>query len=88
LIGGFLMALLGILYLVLEDLVLADFSRHNIRAVHKRNHSFGRALMGAQVSHPPWIQKPSLGTPANTLPGRLDSIIYGCDTIQCPFTPI
>jgi phosphatidylinositol glycan class N len=49
LIGGFLMALLGILYLILEDLVLADFSRQNIRAVDKRNHSFGRSLMGAQV---------------------------------------
>jgi phosphatidylinositol glycan class N len=46
-VGGALMVVIGVLYLVLEDFVLADFTWSNERS-SPRNH-FSRTLVGIQI---------------------------------------
>jgi phosphatidylinositol glycan class N len=49
-LGGFLMVAVGVVYLVFEEKILADFSSTTTsRALRKENH-MSRALIGIQVS--------------------------------------
>lgn len=49
-IGGFLMAIIGMLYLVFEDFVLSDFTTPKQLLPQKSGSAFGRVLVGTQVS--------------------------------------
>lgn len=48
-VGGLAMTVIGMLYLIFEDFVLADFNTNSSRLSTKQTHPFGRAMTGVQV---------------------------------------
>jgi hypothetical protein len=62
-IGGLLMAVVGIAFLIYEDQILADFSRRAGNETAKRDNLLSRTFVGIQVSRPRVdIEFPSLSS--------------------------